>query len=101
MIKDLNSIKDRVYSILEKHPITRDDDRLLFLAYMVTYHRLKAVTTSYESFREFFLNKNTPSTESIRRCRQKIQEEGFFPAAKNIGRARAEEESEVRNWSRQ
>lgn len=86
MIKDLVKAKDRVEFLLEKLPAARDCDKTLWLAYLVMYHglRKKLGDEAYEALKETLFDKDTCTMESIRRMRQKFQEEGKF-----IGRKRA------------
>lgn len=63
---------------------TRDSDRKLMLA--VWYLQ----NPEYESnFRKFFLNQ-AASPETVRRIRQKLQEQGKYLASKNVDDARFE-----------
>lgn len=86
MIKDLVKAKDRVENLLEKHPSTRDCDKTLWLSYLVVYHdiRKKMGEESYQIFKNILLDKDTVTMESIRRMRQKFQEEGKFLGKKRL-----------------
>ena len=95
MFEELVTIKSKVRYILEKHPETRDSDKLLWLAYMCIFHDLKSMFKSedeYKRFRTLIMNSKSPTFESIRRVRQKYQEAGEF-----VGKKRADrmDESEV------
>jgi hypothetical protein len=74
MYKKIINIKDSVKKVLEEYPDTRDNDKLLILkVWKIAYPNLKDW-----SFREFaikFINNEFPDPESIRRSRQKIQEQ--------------------------
>ena len=102
MINDIYSVKDRVAKILEKAPQTRDSDKLLWLAYMVQHHQLKAKLgdVAYYTLKGIFTSEDCPSMESIRRVRQRYQEEGLFPGSSNVKRRRKKEETFVANWAR-
>ncbi len=80
MITQLRRAKDRVEFLLSKHPVCRDDDKLLWIAYLVTFHDLKLAigNDAYEKFKKILLDEDTCSMESVRRVRQKFQEEGSF-----------------------
>jgi len=68
-------VKDLVTMILTENPQTRDDDNLLILKIYAEYEPgLRLPTFKFRTFAENFLKGKYPSTESIRRSRQKIQE---------------------------
>ena len=73
---NLLSVKDLVKAILTQFPKTRDNDKLLILkvwAYKKPELRNKAFT--FVEFSQLWLADEFPPTESIRRVRQKMQEE--------------------------
>jgi len=84
VIKDLKHAKDKVEKILKEHPGTRDSDKLLWLAYLAIYHDLrnKLGPVAYESFKTILLSDETVTMESIRRMRQKFQENGHYVGTK-------------------
>ena len=84
MLEDLKKNKDRVLHLLEHHPELRDDDKKLWLKFMVTFHALETALgrDAYKKLEQFMLQKNIPHFESVRRVRQKIQEEGQFRGKK-------------------
>lgn len=99
MLKDLLTAKSRVKELLEKYEQTRDSDKLLWLAYLCNYHNLKISLgeESYRKLKNIVLNENTPTMESIRRVRQKFQENGLY-----IGKLRSkklDESDVVKEWS--
>lgn len=102
MLKSLINNKERVAYILERHPVTRDCDKTLWLAYMVFYHGLKGTLEKsfdpYSDFRALLLDKKVPSFESLARIRRKFQEAGQYVGTKRD--VRGKEESEVREWAR-
>lgn len=100
MIEDLKKAKDRVAYLLEKYPATRDCDKTLWLAYLVLYHDLRKLLgeAAYEKFKSLLLNKDTVTMESIRRMRQKFQEDGKYLGAKR--KFKLEEEKLVREMMR-
>lgn len=67
----LTTIAQMVESILEQYPGTRDDDRELI---QVLYGKYYGVDY-YQPFGSVLRRKDLPSFESIRRTRQKIQEQ--------------------------
>jgi hypothetical protein len=64
---------DRVMHFLNTDPRTRDNDELLTA---LIWHRETTTTSTLQFLTEYSERKYT-SAESIRRCRQKLQEE--FP----------------------
>lgn len=98
MIEGLKTCKDKVREIMEKYPVTRDSDKLLWLAYMVKHHGLreKLGNTAYEVLKEVFMSEETPAMESIRRVRQKIQEQELQG---KLMAERLEQSSEVEKWA--
>lgn len=67
----LNTIKAQVEEVLRKYPSTRDNDRFLIRVLYQKYYNVHY----YDSFGSVLMNRKLPSFESIRRCRQKIQEQ--------------------------
>jgi len=65
-MENLNTIKSKVENLLEKLPETRNSDKLLQHYYWTTYDNVTDLNN--------WLSRAT-DPESIRRCRQKIQEE--------------------------
>lgn len=100
MINDLNTVKDKVENILAKFPETQDDDKLLWIAIMVVFYDLKNVLGSdkYDKFKYWLIKNNIPAFESVRRVRQKYQEEGKYVGTKR--KYKLEEESLVRDWTK-
>lgn len=68
----LKRMQDMVTYLLEKYPKTRDDDRLLIGAVYACFYN---VDVANATFKEVLLNDRLPNFETIRRCRQKIQEQ--------------------------
>ena len=64
--------KDKVIEILTEQPHTRDSDPALFQAVIGLTHCIHA--HSYYEITELQQKKLIPSHESMRRCRQKVQE---------------------------
>lgn len=70
----LNKIKPQIEYLLRKHPCLRDDD---FLLIGMVYHTYYGIGYN-EGFLEVMKHHkelNLPSFETIRRTRQKVQEE--------------------------
>jgi hypothetical protein len=77
------NITDRVRNILEAVPATRDSDKELLIIYMQ-----KAGMELTPAQVNLF--KQLPSMETIRRIRQKIQENGEYPASPEVDKQRFE-----------
>lgn len=101
MIKDLLKAKDRVEHILKEYPTSRDSDKVLWLAYLVMFHDLRKILgpTAYADFKAILLNEDTVTMESIRRMRQKFQEDGKYVGTKR--KFKMEEEKLVREMMRE
>ena len=67
---ELKTIQQKVEDILRQYPGTRNDDRELIQVYYGKYEGIDY----YTPFGAVIKNKKLPSFESIRRCRQKVQE---------------------------
>lgn len=85
MIHSFTKTKDKVKYILEKHPITRDDDNKMIWFYIFFETEgadyLKSITAL--DFITDLGNGKYTSPESIRRMRQKLQEENPELRGKN------------------
>lgn len=71
-----NGVRKNVETLLRDYPETRNSDKLLTILYWK--HFDKVDTSSEEKFFISFMHQST-STESIRRARQIIQEDGLYP----------------------
>ena len=76
-------VTDKVQNILWTEPKTRSSDKELLIAYMQS----EGMDLDY---RQIAIFKSMPSTETIRRVRQKIQENGLYQATDTI--------TKERNW---
>lgn len=76
-LKEMLTVEERVCKILEGFPATRSSDRLLQEKYLDIYHN---ITT----FAQQTASEESPSTESIRRSRQKIQASGRYLAVEEV-----------------
>lgn len=93
----LKRIADIVKDILEQDNLARTDDCYLMLKVLEVTHQNEVG----KAFSEVMLNakKNKINFESIRRCRQKVQEK--YPYLKDVDTTekRAEEISEYRKFA--
>lgn len=77
---DLKRMQDKVEWCLEKYPKTREDDRILIGAVYTRFYGVDINTP----FRDILLDKNLPNFESIRRCRQRLQEKNEDLRARGV-----------------
>ena len=101
MSEGLDTIKDKVGKLLEDYPVLRDSDKLLWLAYLNKEYDMfhKIGLESYAILKEIIMDDNTPTMESIRRVRQKYQEEGLYVGEKRSKRLK--EADRVKDWALQ
>ena len=66
----IKKLEEKVRTMLERYPVTRDDDRKLALAVWCEFYGLDP----YTPVRDVLRNEKLPSQESIGRARRKIQE---------------------------
>ena len=103
MKEDLETIKDTVADILQKHPETRNSDHELELRYLIKTGLAKktngGIYISFENYRKKCL-------ATVRRFRRKFQEEGYYLPVDAIDHMRVEREKEFHgqfspgmNWS--
>lgn len=83
------NVTQRVEAILKAVPATRDSDTELLIIYM----QKAGMELSDRQIAKF---KQLPSMETIRRIRQKLQEQGKYPASKAVDKARFEKYRKVR-----
>lgn len=77
------NISDRVKNIMQAVPATRSSDKELLIVYM----QKAGMELSPAQINLF---KELPSMETIRRIRQKLQEDGKYPASKEVENKRFE-----------
>lgn len=104
----LETLEDKVRAILVQSETARADDMLLYAEYVYRELRENGVTAALGEYiskvfldRKFRIINGISGTESIRRCRQKIQEK--YPELKPSERMvelRKEEEKRYRDYAR-
>ena len=67
----LKRMQDKVEYLLAQYPATRDDDRMLIGAVYALFYDVDLNAP----FKQVLCNDKLPNFETIRRCRQKAQEE--------------------------
>lgn len=104
-MKDLKSIKELVRSILERDENARNNDNYLYLRVLQETAKNKVLPHPHDITMELFLLKMSdwgfPPFESVRRSRQKVQEEcpWLAPCVK-VAELRAENEEAYRAFAR-
>lgn len=80
MLEGYLTNKKKVWKVMETHPATHDSDKLLWLAFLCIHHNLQGVIgkATYVKLRALIMDEDTPTMETVRRIRQKFQEEGHF-----------------------
>ena len=74
-LREMQTIKDKVRKILTKYQKARDNDNLLIVHMWTNKNNsLKSINAPFRDFAEEFIQGKYPSSESIRRVRQKLQE---------------------------
>lgn len=74
---NIKTVEANVEQLLKMKPHLRNSDRHLIEEYMRIFH---SITT----FKEYANSKDCPTTETIRRTRQKIQALGLYPATEEV-----------------
>jgi hypothetical protein len=92
--EELKLVKGRVDWILQNYPSSRNSDFILTLIYYRQFHSLPFPYLEYEAIKEL------PTMESIRRVRQKIQNEEhrWLPTDETVIRRRSKQ-SAMRRWA--
>lgn len=83
-------ISQQIENILKLVPATRDSDKELLIIYM----QKSGMELTNKQIKLF---KEMPSTETIRRTRQSLQEQGKYQASPEVDRARFEKFKQVRS----
>lgn len=92
------TIHQMVEKILKDYPGTREDDRELIKTLYGKYYGIDY----YQPWGSVIKNKNLPSFESIRRCRQKIQEKDkSLRGSKKSEEARLDMQEEYLEYARE
>ena len=89
------TVEALVRDIMEREPKTRSNDKLL-VCYV--YEAL-GVNTRFTSFAEVMTLTGLPSTETITRCRRKIQEHGEMCADRVTNAIRLKKRNEAEKYA--
>ena len=100
IVKDLLSVAIKVKSLLINSEQIRDNDKKLWLTYMLHNSDLYSIikTGDWDLFEDIILNKNTPTFETISRARRLVQAE--YPELAGNKRKRLEIATEVKELLR-
>ncbi len=91
MISEILNAENLVKQILAECPETRSNDKELII-------KVWEAQGLYLSDEQLEIFKKCFSTETIRRTRQKLQEEGLYPATENIQNKRRKLEQQTRDF---
>jgi uncharacterized protein (DUF433 family) len=81
IVDQLKTGKARIEYLLEHYPSLRDNDKKLWISYLVMFHNLQDVLLMpkpFDALCDLLLIEDVIQCESIRRLRQKIQEQGLY-----------------------
>jgi len=84
-IQELQKAKEKVKELLKKYSYLRDNDRSLMIQFWKSEMKQKKLTDFFDAYQYKFL---TPA-ETIRRARQKLQEENKNLRGKNYKERKA------------
>lgn len=92
--EELRTVREQVLWTLERYESARNDDLLLTWIVLRTFHGLKMPYVEWQEL------KSLPKLESIRRVRQKLQnEDGTFPPTDPTVLARRRREWAMKTWA--
>jgi len=83
LFEQMKTIKEEIEFLLVNYPILRDDDYRLISNYFAFLLEDKIDEMSAKDFLKLFSKGKLPHTESISRCRRKLQEENPKLRGKN------------------
>ena len=75
LAEKLKTVKERVEYLLERYPESRNDDFYLYILYV---RHFEPELSRYIEYIPFEIIKRSTRFETIRRCRQKLQEQGLY-----------------------
>lgn len=104
-LDELKATRDIVFEILKVDKLARNCDKHLYLQVIKVYedkNKINAANASLEDFLSNPIYQGFPCFESVRRARQRIQEERIDLASdKRIEKLRKEQEKEFEEFSRE
>ncbi len=94
-MKKLRNTRSQVETMLEVSTSARNSDNVLIALIWRDECQEKGIT-NLESFFSSFNKGELTSPESIRRVRQKVQEEGLYPPTEKVGKRRDIRKEDIR-----
>ena len=95
-MNELKAISKIVESILNDDPKARDDDRYLYLQIV----KQMKPSTEFEPFAFVIMDKSLPTPETVRRARQKVQEQNpYLQASPTVSGMRLLKEEEYKEFA--
>lgn len=82
IVDQLKTGRSRIEYLLENYPSLRDNDKKLWISYLVMFHNLQDILLMpkpFDALCDLLLKDTVLQYESIRRIRQKVQEGGLYP----------------------
>lgn len=95
-LNKMDTIKSQAQNILENYKLARNSDVHLIRWLFIVHYKLDPLE-SFDSVINRVLNGDLPCFESIRRNRQRIQENGDLSASSNVVKIRKELEKNVKD----
>jgi len=92
MLDSIKFVKDKVTYTLERSKRARDDDVFLYILILEKFYGLSDKIGFENSKKLLKLMADAPCPESIRRARQRVQEEGHFIGNRKLKRELLENE---------
>jgi len=83
LFEQMKTIKEEIEFLLINYPLLRDDDYRLISNYFAFLLEDKINDMTAKDFLKLFSEGKLPHTESISRCRRKLQEENIKLRGKN------------------
>ena len=101
MEKKMNTVQDYVQRILKRDKRARNSDRLLSYEFFKDYYRLfENKDLDKMTVKDFLLDHKAPTMETVRRCRQKCQEQHEeLRADSDVREVRAIKQAEICEWA--
>jgi hypothetical protein len=91
MGNNLQQVKQKVEYVLANYPETRNNDKKLQVRILKTFYGVDRI--------EDILRPDVPNLESIRRCRQKLQEDGKYKSSDEVAAAREDQQDVYREFA--
>lgn len=100
IVRELETMRARVEAVLARSELARDNDTVLQLELLRDYLRSQGYDMP-ELPAEIWRVIANFKFESVRRVRQKIQEEGKYPSSPQVEARRHQKQEVMRDWAGQ